>query len=95
MAAILAITTSAAALATEVNIYSARKEQLIKPLLDKFTAETGIKANLITAKADELLTRMVNEGRNTPADILITTDAGRLYRAKVADVLQPINSEFY
>lgn len=81
------------ALAAEVNVYSARKEKLIKPLLDKFSAETGIKTNLITAKADKLLTRMVNEGRNTPADILITTDAGRLFRAKNADLLQPIKSQ--
>jgi len=80
--------------ADEVNIYSARKENLIKPLLDKFSAETGIKTNLITAKADKLLTRMVNEGRNTPADVFITTDAGRLYRAKQADLLQPIDSDF-
>ena len=79
--------------AAEVNVYSARKENLIKPLLDKFSAETGIKTNLITAKADKLLTRMKNEGRNTPADILITTDAGRLYRAKQAELLQVIESE--
>lgn len=83
---------SANSYAAEVNVYSARKENLIKPLLDKFSAETGIKTNLITAKADKLLTRMVNEGRNTPADILITTDAGRLYRAKQADLLQSIGS---
>ncbi len=80
-------------IAAEVNVYSARKENLIKPLLDKFSAETGIKTNLITAKADKLLTRMVNEGRNTPADILITTDAGRLFRAKQANLLQPIDSD--
>jgi iron(III) transport system substrate-binding protein len=77
----------------EVNIYSARKESLIKPLLDQFSAETGIKTNLITASADELLTRMVNEGRNTPADILITVDAGRLVRARQADIFQPIKSQ--
>jgi iron(III) transport system substrate-binding protein len=77
----------------EVNIYSARKESLIKPLLDQFSAETGIKTNLITASADKLLTRMVNEGRNTPADILITVDAGRLVRARQADIFQPIKSQ--
>ena len=81
------------AFSAEVNVYSARKENLIKPLLDQFSAETGIKTNLITAKADKLLTRMINEGRNTPADVLITTDAGRLFRAKDADLLQPINSQ--
>ena len=91
--AILTVVLSLNALA-EVNVYSARKENLIKPLLDKFSAETGIKTNLITAKADKLLMRMLNEGRNTPADVLITTDAGRLYRAKQAGLLQPVNSEY-
>jgi iron(III) transport system substrate-binding protein len=73
----------------EVNVYSARKEQLIKPLLTDFTQLTGIKVNLITSKADALLKRLESEGINSPADILITTDAGRLYRAKEAGVLQP------
>ena len=89
---LVAISISAGSFAAEVNIYSARKENLIKPLLDRFSAETGIKINLITASADKLLTRMVNEGRNTPADILITVDAGRLYRAMQADLFQPIES---
>ena len=92
MASVLAVVLSTSALAAEVNIYSARKEALIKPLLDKFSAETGIKTNLITAKADKLLTRMINEGRNTPVDLFITVDAGRLHRAKEADLLQPINN---
>lgn len=90
--ALLLIGATVNALAAEVNIYSARKENLIKPLLDKFTADTGIKTNLVTAKADTLLTRMLNEGRNTPADLLITVDAGRLYRAVQADLFQPIES---
>jgi len=77
----------------EVNLYSARKEQLIKPLLDKFTEQTQIKVNLVTGKADALLKRLTSEGANSPADILITSDAGRLYRAKVADVIQPVKSE--
>lgn len=80
--------------ATEVNVYSARKEALIKPLLDQFTQETGIAVNLVTAKGDALLTRLQREGRNSPADVLITTDAGRLYRAQEAGVLQPVFSEF-
>lgn len=79
--------------AAEVNVYSARKEALIKPLLDKFTVETGIKVNLVTAKGDALLTRLQSEGRNSPADVLITTDAGRLYRAQEAGVLRSISSE--
>ncbi len=80
-------------LAEEVNLYSARKENLIKPLLDRFTAETGIQVNLVTGKADALLKRLSSEGRNSPADVLLTTDAGRLYRAKAAGVAQPFTSE--
>ena len=80
-------------MAQEVNVYSARKEALIKPILDKFSSQTGIKVNLITAKADALLKRIESEGRNTYADVFITTDAGRLYRAKKAGVLQPFQSE--
>lgn len=78
--------------AEEVNIYSARKEGLIKPLLDRFTEATGIKTNLVTGKGDALLTRLKTEGRLSPADLLITTDVGRLYRAKQADVLQAVKS---
>ncbi|WP_373018168.1 Fe(3+) ABC transporter substrate-binding protein [Thiomicrorhabdus sp.] len=74
--------------AEEVNVYSARKEQLIKSILDRFEKQSGIKVNLITGKADALLKRIESEGANTPADVLITTDAGRLHRAKTAGVLQ-------
>lgn len=78
--------------AAEVNVYSARKEDLIKPLLMQYEESTGIKVNLITGKADVLLQRLISEGKNSPADILITTDAGRLYRAQQANVLQAIQS---
>jgi iron(III) transport system substrate-binding protein len=78
--------------ADEVNVYSARKEALILPLLQKFEAETGIGFNLITAKADALLKRLESEGQSTPADVFITTDAGRLQRAREAGVLQPIDN---
>jgi iron(III) transport system substrate-binding protein len=76
-----------------VNLYSARKEKLIKPLLDRFSEQTGITVNLVTGKADALLQRLQSEGRNTPADMLITTDAGRLHRAKAAGVTQAVVSE--
>jgi len=76
-----------------VHLYSARKEALIKPMLDKFTEQTGIKVKLITSKADALLKRLQTEGRNSPADVLLTTDAGRLHRAREAGVLQSIESE--
>lgn len=77
---------------TEVNVYSARKEALILPLLQRFEQTSGIKVNLVTAKADALLKRLETEGRSTPADLFITTDAGRLQRAKDADVLQPVQN---
>ena len=76
----------------EVNLYSARKENLIKPLLDKFTGQTGIKVNLLTGKAKTLLQRLRSEGRNTPADLLLTVDAGNLHAAKAAGLLQPVQS---
>ncbi|GHA04054.1 iron deficiency-induced protein A [Arenicella chitinivorans] len=76
----------------EVNLYSARKEALIKPLLDAFTQETGIKVNIISASADALLERIKSEGINSPADVLLTTDAGRLHRAKQASLFAPIDS---
>lgn len=77
----------------EVNVYSARKEALIKPLLDKFTAQTGIKVNLVTGKADALISRAKNEGKLSPADLLLTTDVGRLVRAKQMDITQAVKSE--
>ena len=77
----------------EVNVYSARKEALIKPILDRFSEQADIKINLITGKADALLTRLRLEGKASPADVFITVDAGRLQRAKEAGVLQPINSK--
>lgn len=87
------LVSSFALAAQEVNIYSARKEALIKPIVAQFSQQTGIKVNLITGKADALLQRIKSEGRNTHADVFITTDAGRLYRAKQAKVLQAIQSD--
>jgi iron(III) transport system substrate-binding protein len=78
---------------SELNIYSARKEALIKPLLDRFSEATGTQINLVTGKGDALLTRLQSEGINSPADLLLTVDAGRLYRAQQAGVLQPMSSK--
>ena len=77
----------------EVNIYSARKEDLIKPLLDDFSKRTGIAVNLVTGKEEVLLQRLQSEGANTPADLLLTSDAGRLAAAQQAGVLQVAKSE--
>lgn len=92
-AALLLITAGSIVAAAEVNIYSAREENLIKPILDRYTAQTGTKINLITGGADELIKRLELEGINSPADLLLTVDVGRLLRAKDADLLQPVNSE--
>ncbi len=75
----------------ELNIYSARKEAYIKPLLNQFAAQRNVTINLVTSKADALIQRLVSEGKNTPADVLITVDAGRLYRAKEAGILRAVN----
>lgn len=88
----LALSGQGLAQADEVNVYSARQEALILPLLQKFEAQTGITVNLVTAKADALLQRLESEGQSTPADLFITTDAGRLQRAKEAGVLQAVDN---
>ena len=77
----------------EVNVYSARKEALIKPLLKEFTSTTGIRVNLITGDADALIKRLEIEGKNSPADVFLTVDAARLYRAWEKGLLQKIASE--
>lgn len=76
-----------------VNVYSARQEALIKPLLDSFSDSTGIEVNLVTGSADALIKRLQVEGRNTPADVLITVDAGRLYRAREAGLFRQVESD--
>jgi len=73
--------------AGEVNLYSARQEDLIRPLLDRFTQATGIAVHLVTADADPLLQRLQAEGADTPADVFLTTDVGRLDRAVAVGVL--------
>jgi iron(III) transport system substrate-binding protein len=80
--------------AEQVNVYSGRQEALIKPLLDKFTKQTGISVNLVTGNADTLISRLQSEGKYSPADMLISTDVGRLHRAKEQGLTQAIDSEF-
>lgn len=77
----------------EVNVYSARHYDTDQDLYAEFTEETGIEVNLIEGGSDELIERVKSEGLNSPADILITVDAGRLWRAEEADILQPFESE--
>ncbi|MDX8411392.1 MAG: Fe(3+) ABC transporter substrate-binding protein [Mariprofundaceae bacterium] len=92
LVALSAVSFPAMAEEDVVNVYSSRKEALIKPLLDEFSHATGITVNLITGKADALIQRLKSEGRNSPADLLLTSDVGRLHRAVLAGVLQPVAS---
>jgi iron(III) transport system substrate-binding protein len=86
------ISLAPAQAAGEVNIYSYRQEVLIRPLLTRFSKQTGIKVNVVFAKSG-MIARLKAEGANSPADAILTVDAGRLIRAKQAGVLQPIVSE--
>lgn len=76
-----------------VNVYTHRHYKADDELFSEFTEETGIKVNIVNASADELIQRLETEGENSKADILITVDAGRLYRAQSKDLLQPVRSE--
>jgi iron(III) transport system substrate-binding protein len=92
VAALAVLVAAATADAAEVNVYSARQEQLIKPQLEAFTRETGIKVNLVTGDAKELVQRLKSEGANSPADLFFTTDAGNLGAAKDMGLFQKIGS---
>ncbi|MFA5678707.1 MAG: extracellular solute-binding protein [Pseudomonas sp.] len=79
--------------AEQVVVYSARNEQLIKPLFDLYQKETGVRVRFLTDKEGPLLARLKAEGANTPADILLTVDAGNLWQAAEAGLLQATDSE--
>ncbi|AYC29817.1 Fe(3+) ABC transporter substrate-binding protein [Paenisporosarcina cavernae] len=77
----------------EVNLYTARHYDVDDQLYKEFEEKTGIKVNVIKGEADELLERIKREGDATEADLFLTSDAGRLFRAKDAGVLQAVSSE--
>ena len=83
----------ATAVNEEIVVYSARKEHLIKPLFDMYTKQTGVAIKYITGNEGALLERLKAEGKNTPADMLITVDAGNLWHAAQEGVLQPVISQ--
>jgi len=76
----------------DVNLYTYREQKLIQPLLDAFTKETGIKVNVVSASSG-LEQRIKTEGVNSPADVLLTVDIGRLEDAVQAGITQPIKSD--
>ncbi|MFN3801009.1 Fe(3+) ABC transporter substrate-binding protein [Belliella pelovolcani] len=76
-----------------VNVYTHRHYEADQQLFDQFTEKTGIKVNVVSASADELIQKLELEGANSPADVLITVDAGRLHRAVEKDLVQAVESE--
>ncbi|MGB5225799.1 MAG: extracellular solute-binding protein [Arenicellales bacterium] len=87
------ITPVAGSASDEIVVYTARKEHLVKPLFDAYTEKTGVNIKYITDKAAPLLARLQAEGENSPADMLITVDAGNLWQAAEKGVLAPVKSE--
>ena len=76
-----------------LNLYSSRHYQTDEALYDDFTRQTGIKINRIEAGEDALLERLKNEGARSPADVLVTVDAGRLWKAEQMGLFQPVKSK--
>ena len=77
--------------ADRLTVYSGRAERLIKPVLDEFTAKTGVQVDLLSSGTTELVNRLKAEGDRTPADLFLTNDAGSLEQARVAGILRPLN----
>jgi iron(III) transport system substrate-binding protein len=76
-----------------LNLYSSRHYQTDESLYANFTKQTGIRINRIEAGEDPLIERLKNEGTSSPADVLVTVDAGRLWRAEQLGLFQPIKSK--
>ncbi|MBD8892218.1 Fe(3+) ABC transporter substrate-binding protein [Roseibium litorale] len=92
MLATTALAGGNAQAAEEVNVYSYRQPSLIQPLLDAFTAKTGIKTNVVFSDKG-LGERIAAEGENSPADVMLTVDIGRLDSAKQLGIAEPIKSD--
>ena len=89
----LSLTLNATAQTNVLNLYSSRHYQTDESLYSNFTKQTGIKLNRIEAAEDPLIERIRNEGAASPADVLVTVDAGRLWRAEQMGIFQPITSK--
>lgn len=85
--------TSVQAASEPVTIYSSRIEQLIKPILDQYTKETGVEIRMLTDSGNALIERLAAEGPSSPADLLITVDVGNLWRAADRGLLKPTSSD--
>ncbi len=91
--ALAALTSKRADAAEEVNVYSSRHYDTDLALYEEFTEATGIEVNLLEAGADVLIQRIQSEGEFSPGDVLITVDAGRLWRAEEAGLFAPVESD--
>ena len=80
-------------ISAEINVYTHRHYDSDKILFKKFTDMYGIEVNVIKGSADQLIQRLQSEGKKSPADILLTVDAGRLVRAKDMGLLEPVSSK--
>jgi iron(III) transport system substrate-binding protein len=89
---LIALSLSAAAQEKVLNLYSSRHYQTDEALYANFTQKTGIRVNRIEANEDALLERLRNEGARSPADVLMTVDAGRLWRAEQMGLFAPVKS---
>lgn len=76
-----------------LNVYSHRHYEVDQQVNQLFTGKTGIEVKVVNAEADQLIERLKSEGANSPADVLVTVDAGRMQRAKAEGLLQPLKSE--
>ena len=92
LVALIAATVAAPALAEEVNVYSLRQPELVQPLFDRFTEETGIAVNVAFVEKG-MVERLVSEGDRSPADLVMTVDIARLAQVVEAGVTQPVDSE--
>ncbi|GAB7543655.1 Fe(3+) ABC transporter substrate-binding protein [Cupriavidus sp. CuC1] len=90
--AVLALPLAVSAQEKVLNLYTARHYQTDEALYANFTKQTGIKINRIEGQEDPLLERIKSEGANSPADVFITVDIGRLWRAQQAGVFAPLKS---
>ena len=92
-ASLLILVSCAYEPADELTIYTSRQPQLIEPIVEKFTLETGIKVNFLSGNAQELMERIDVEGDTSPADIFMTVDAGVLWQAAERDIFKSTNSK--
>ncbi len=92
VASVLGMSGAALAQSGDVNVYTYRETKLVQPLFDAFTKDTGIKVNVVSASSG-LEQRIKAEGANSPADVLLTVDIGRIDEAVKADITQPIKSD--